>query len=84
MLKKMDRNRLRSYYLNEITSAPVQKELAFGLYDYLISTEPNENIRVFLELTGYSSDLKTATPKALNQKEICDLAKHVSVELPQI
>ena len=83
MLKKLDRNQVRSYYLNEITSTPVQKELAYGLYDFLISTEHNENIRAFLELTSYSSDLKTAAPKTLNQKEICELAKHVSVELPQ-
>jgi hypothetical protein len=83
ILKKLDRKLVRSYYLNEISTSPVRKELASGLYHYLISTEPNENIRAFLEITSYGAGLSTSETKSLNRTEICEYAKHVAVDLPE-
>ena len=83
ILRGMDRGKIRSYYLYELTSARSTKDLARELFDFLMSTEPSEEIRSFLEVTAEAADLQTDHPRSLPKSGVCDLATHVDVELPK-
>ena len=80
-LMEIDRAKVRAYYLSEITSPSIRVDLAKGLLDFLLSVEPNQDTRSFLEVTGAMADLNEK-PHTLVKQDICDLASKVDLERP--
>lgn len=79
-LNKKPRKFVRQYYFYEITSPKMRPKLAKGLLDFLLSVEPQEEVRSFLELTGLGADLSEAKPHPISRDELCELAKKVSLK----
>lgn len=68
------RTNLYYYLYSEIVSENKAKvpNLGLKIYQYLVSTEQNEDTRMYLQSLSWMTDLETKTPKFLSKKELCD------------